>query len=376
MKRLASIHVRCPGSSLAVARRGFSLIELLVAIIILGLGLLGLAALFPVVIREQRIGTDNVLGVTVSNSARAKLGSTQWERGCAEWSPTAPEALPSSWSMLRDSPFGLAQGARSNGPGEAPAGPGQQWELGEWWIPEITDSFGVWSVGTTLIGDPRINNRRCGVPLAARLYPGEGDPQMVWDFAVQRISDFDFSTGPLSDRLRAAIFVRRVDPRIRTGSYSLREVLLDPNGTLPFADRRFPVGADNDNVPTLDGTNGSNGLRYANLMVARFRTDFQIRVGQAGADINRLTGVNLTTPVGRLMAQLGQKFVDNLGNIYTVVEIERPTTGGDLVALRISPGLPAAALRQPAGVSGRTNLQQLLFSPQVPAAVVLTEITP
>ncbi len=61
-------------------RRAFSLIEILIAVIILGLGLLGLAALFPVVIREQRIGTDNVLGVTVANSARAIVDGPDWSR--------------------------------------------------------------------------------------------------------------------------------------------------------------------------------------------------------------------------------------------------------------------------------------------------------
>ncbi len=379
MKRLNSTlryRVCLPGSAKCPAiRRGFSLIELLVAIIILGLGLLGLAALFPVVIREQRIGTDNVLGVTVSNSARATLTSTSWERGCRAWSSTS--GTPSAWAMLRDSTNGLASGARASAPGLAPNGPAQEYELGQWWIPEITESVGLWPVGTTMIGDPRINDRKCGVPLATRIYPNDGEPQMVWDFAIQRVPDFNFNTGPDRDRLRAAVFVRRIDPRVRIGSRSLREVLLDPDGTLPLSERRFPVGADMDNLPTLDGSNGNGGAGYAKLMVATYQTDFQARSAAAGADITRLTDIDTEEPIGRLMAQLGQKFVDNLGNIYTVIEIETPPgAAAGLVDIRISPSMPESAIRITAGGRGLRNLQQLLFSPQVPAAVVLTEIDP
>lgn len=362
--------------SLPMSPRGFSLIELLVAIIILGLGLLGLAALFPVVIREQRIGTDNVLGVTVSNSARATLTGTRWEVACERWAASDPYRLPSVWELLRVSNRGLSQGARVTN-GSPPAGPGQRYELGEWWLPEITSGVGQWPLGTTIVGDPQSTDRQSGVPLAARLHPSEGEPQFVWDFALQRISDFDYNTGPLSDRMRAVVFVRRIDPRIRTGNRTLREVLLDPSGTLPLADQRVPVGADAMNLPTLDGTDGNNGARYATPMIATMLEHFRVRTQPNSQEFPVLTDVDITEPVGRLMAQLGQKLVDNLGNIYTVVEVARPQGAAEgMVDLRITPAIPLWAMRQPEGASGQTNLRQLIFTPQVPAAVVLTEIDP
>ena len=51
------------------AVRGFTLIEVLIGVLVLSLALLGLGALFPVVLREQRIARETVLGVSVQRSA-------------------------------------------------------------------------------------------------------------------------------------------------------------------------------------------------------------------------------------------------------------------------------------------------------------------
>ena len=59
------------------SRRAFSLIEVLLAIFILGIGVISIAALFPAGIAQQRLSVDDMMGPIVANSAmdviRSKL---------------------------------------------------------------------------------------------------------------------------------------------------------------------------------------------------------------------------------------------------------------------------------------------------------------
>ncbi len=54
-------------------RRAFSLVELLLAVFILGIGIIGISALFPVGIIQQRQATDDVMGPIVADNAMALL---------------------------------------------------------------------------------------------------------------------------------------------------------------------------------------------------------------------------------------------------------------------------------------------------------------
>jgi prepilin-type N-terminal cleavage/methylation domain-containing protein len=54
-------------------RRAFSLIEVLLAIFILGIGVISIAALFPAGIAQQRASVDDILGPTVANNAISLL---------------------------------------------------------------------------------------------------------------------------------------------------------------------------------------------------------------------------------------------------------------------------------------------------------------
>ncbi len=71
-----------PGS----ASRAFSLVEILIAILILGLGLLGLGAVFPAVIAQQRGAVEKTQGAAVAASAAATV-STNSAKTCPARSP-------------------------------------------------------------------------------------------------------------------------------------------------------------------------------------------------------------------------------------------------------------------------------------------------
>lgn len=58
----------------AVSRwRGFSLIEVLLAVFILGIGVISIAALFPAAIAQQRLSVDDITGPIVAQNALATL---------------------------------------------------------------------------------------------------------------------------------------------------------------------------------------------------------------------------------------------------------------------------------------------------------------
>ncbi len=88
-------------------RRGFSLIELLLAIFILGVGIISVAAVFPAGIIQQRRTQDDVLGPVIAEAAMATIRSkvTQSDFGTFEefgiFGPAAflglDQPFPNSW---------------------------------------------------------------------------------------------------------------------------------------------------------------------------------------------------------------------------------------------------------------------------------------
>jgi Tfp pilus assembly protein PilV len=237
------------------------------------------------------------------------------------------------------------------------------------------------------------------LPLADRLSPLEvsrgASPQFVWDLALRRRApmhrpintppgsspatpDMFPPLTPESSEVEATIFVRRLDPRIRpSGNVSLVRALIDP--TVGTADRRWPLSVDNNGVPTQDGLyDGAFYSRPQTALVVYNRVNgpdgrpMRDRITLAGAG----NPGNIDT-IFQFMAQPGQKLVDNLGNVHTVLGPDERAPQ-DAYAIRLARSAPESvgfANDTSSDQLGRTQpLKQVVFTPQIPAAVILTTL--
>lgn len=408
--------------------RAFSLIEILISILILALGVLGLGALFPVVIREQRIGNDAVNGVTVSNNARILLTVPNWASTLPFQGTNAHPYLGNTkrlWERLRFERLddgrswttvsnGLATGFQvSNREVRL-----QTYAMGEWFVGDQNRPMCNPNSGAARIGLPTFENTTntpdiyfgteavasgVNIPMARRLYPEDDpSPQYVWDFIVQRVPGFRFYNGttfesdPNDDGLRAAVFVRRIDQRIRTPN---GETLLEAfSANPPLA---FPVGEDDSGdpqrtgLPTLDGTGKYSAIRTLEV-------EFWHDSGTPGQSFRDRLYISPNTGLapGRLrtefalLRQPGQKIVDNLGNVYTVVGFGNEpavngaadvdgTAGGDYIKIDppISPdvldSMCAPAIRITTSQNDyKRAIRQIAYTAQTPVSITLVDILP
>ncbi|HVU65078.1 MAG TPA: hypothetical protein VHC70_13940 [Phycisphaerales bacterium] len=442
----------------------FTLIEILISILILALGMLGLGVLFPVIIREQRIGTDAVAGVAVANNARDILTSGQWgtalpNRTGSTLHPARDRALGGSdgfatqwlWEVLRDSQVtskytaiptrvrsGLGTGYVFNSSTHRDF---QDYGQGEWYVdlinndPNTTGATGPVPVGTTAIGLPdkypdpsgsgTVPQPNFAVPVGAsltdakvyghinlsvaqRLYPIDPyrPPQFVWDFAIQRKADMVITNAPDADDLRAVVFVRRIDTRIRLAPGISNLFAALPEANPPVADQRVPVGEDANGNPTLDGTNGDSanpGPRYSTIKTCEVEFFYQPstanlnhpdRLYLPNTLVNPRVSISTIKLLFSQMKQPGQKLVDNLGNVYTVVGsgnesgVNAKDLDGDGSAdyVRVDPPVPvgpsqaspavteAGATYPASGDTVRRAIWQVCFTPQVPVAVSVFDL--
>jgi len=219
------------------------------------------------------------------------------------------------------------------------------------------------------------------IPVGARLIPppfAGGDPQYVWDMALRM--------EPGSRRVQAAIFVRRVDPRIRvTGENTLS--LLLTNKTFDADPSAFPVAVDASWRPVAGD---APGAFYAVPMTADIRR-FQPgnpgtsglwdndgdglfeRIKLARSEGSQAAGYPPLATLNELVGQPGQKLVDNFGAVRTVIEVD---AAGWIV---ISPPYTLAQAQGgiPPGFGNTVDpsrAQQVVFTPQVPVAVEVVRV--
>jgi prepilin-type N-terminal cleavage/methylation domain-containing protein len=329
------------------ARAAFTLVEVLIAVLIIAIGILAIGSVIPVGVVLQRNASDAALGVSVVDSTRSMLstrpefnrltvpgpstGQAGWGVWLSDptWSPsTGQDAF--LWEMLEPSEFD-----------------------------KTTGRFELDAQGGTASDDAVLT-------VFDRLWPKTQDPQtapqFVWDFVGRRIAPLPGQPA----QLQLAVFVRRIDTGIvpRPGTTLLEllvEDLQDPNGT-GKADR-LPLGmVESSFQPTRDGT----GV-YASIQ------SLQVK-GTVNSPRDRLVLTSTNKGLRQVASQPGQRLIDNLGNIYTVVGLVETT--GNSTTITIDPPVPAW-VRYPGGnTDEELSLRQVVFTPQIPAAVEVVTLTP
>lgn len=370
------------------SRHAFSLVEVLISIVVLALGLLGLAAVFPAVIVEQRVASDAVQGVSMEKSV------VEWIEGNAAFrqrSVNDDDAVPSNrrgWRLL------LAQ---------------PEWSTkGSWVVPLLTSDPPQADTGITL--DPVSGGMQVGVGgvrtinvwLADRLYPSAfsspNDPRFVWDFAARRVEAGKRYVNQTSipewadDSVQLVFFVRRIDAGIRLRNVNtLAEAFgLDPMNQPAVANRRVPVAVVPDTAvnsargtPTMDGFGGDVAPNYSPITV--FSYTFLVNDQGPNPSYDRIVpdAVSPEDPRTRnpfypvdarpYVSQVGQQFVDQLGVVHRVVEVVQASTESppNPLYLRIDPPLNR---RVPEKAAELQESKRMLYTPQLPVAVVVKTI--
>lgn len=374
---------------------GFTLIEVLIGVLVLGLGLLGVAAVFPVVVRQQRVATETVVGLSVERSAesylRAHTGFNEsmmpggsWRVNMSVWDKWRREQNRSRMDYITSS--GTVSGAsRWEVPYVEPNGTaadrGTLYPVGKGGLPELRVPLRdrLWRLPYS-DRDANASDERYG-----------NEPRYVWDLAWRRI-DLGSPTVPDDDNVQIAVFVRRVDASIRVARASIADpndplrtqrptrttrmsdVLISrfPSDPVPAADRRVPVAVEasgpSAGLPTLNGQ-GNYGNMFT-VRVARV-TDED---GDAADPSRVLRRFELDTSAPamarRLARQLNQKLVDTLGNVYTVVRLDDDNPD----AFFVDPPAPAG-VGGPEGRAAR-GWFDVLTTPQVAASAGVFTVKP
>jgi prepilin-type N-terminal cleavage/methylation domain-containing protein len=358
---LRSLQARTARSNAPRAAKGFTLIEVLMGVLVLGLGLLGLAAVFPAVVLQQRQAGDAVEGEGVALAAESML------RGTEAFTGVVRDAGP---------PAGTYAGAINSLTRDAAFSPFSQWEAN----PTTADAvFAVDSLNGALnlnlrpitfsgTGTPTPLART--IPVSQRVIPAvkrpEGaandvswrevaqrgdEPRFIWDATFRRVK----ALGPLGpsstgDAVQAAIFVRRIDTGIRAigDAQPLSRRLLGGN--------ILPIAVDANGVPQLNGVG-----EYSTIQVAT-------------ADRFSERELQLDTPVlpanlRPFLAQVGQKLVigdrDSEPGVYEVRSVRRAQAPATGLFIELDKNLPRSLTNDPDIT--------VVFTPQIPVAVKLVK---
>jgi type II secretory pathway pseudopilin PulG len=327
--------------------RAFSLVEVLIAVLVLALGLLGLGAVFPVVVRQQRIATQTTLGLSAREATKQILVNNENFRPGGR-----------GWAALREY-------VRDNGG-----------RTGFWVSVAVEPNTGNYIMDPA----PGDSGGPVVLPLSQRLHPlpfsSDSAPRFVWDIAA-RVTEPLNADSPMI----VSIFLRPIDPGIRPGRYenddgqivpySLVRTLAGSPPDISLANKRFPISVDDEGRPTFDGRNAGSGGNYA-VPIAAEATSPGVDKTPDEIYVTRMLrkGTDLDVAIS-VLAQPGQKFLDRNGYVYTVTG---STNLGDGKLILFTPTLVDA---DGDGRIEQAELSPILFVPQAPAVdpIVFT-VTP
>jgi Tfp pilus assembly protein PilV len=371
---------------------GFTLIEVLIGVLILALGLLGLGAIIPLIVRQQRQASDMSLGAECARVAESIL-------------TTRPDMDPASkgrvgWDAWLN---------RGNWSGPVTGSPGANAYLWEHWSTSVTPNEMDSQTGDFTISDSSVSPAFfAAFPVTERLWPNETvqgadmvplgmdpyRPQFVWDFIARRLpTPAGTALDPEVRKLQVAVFVRRIDLNIRIPrgpipstrppqSFSLLDVLRQasylPGGSQYYA---VPVCAYGPNAgaqkyrPTNTGVIPGGVPNYSEPIGLTGTSFVAATFDPAERDIIEFTNLSVTDNIWVLISQPGQKLLDNLGNVYTVVGPPEDAAPGAM-ELEVDPPVPAWVPDPTTTVAnGPAQFRQIVFTPQIPAAIHVFTIT-
>jgi len=363
------------------APAGFSLIEVLISIVVLAIGLLGLGAVFPVVVAQQREVSDTVQGISL-------------ERSVADY-------LAGHWLLNEASKVNVNSGAIETGGrrGWAVLTADRNWSPplaepkfpdGDWVLTNpATDLFSITggigmdpARGDMLVGPANADpSRTLYLPVTERLVPApyssDADPRFVWDFVARRVEAGDGHVNGETategqrraedDQVQVAVFVRRIDSGIRVQQNMVLADVLTGNGRAADEQslRRVPVGADQYGRPTLDGM-GEPGRNYSQIQSIAY--EFVPGQGNERYQRDRII-IDPRDDNERLQPfarQIGQQLVDQWGEVHTVKGFEEEND-----AYIITPPVTSRAV----SYLDTSNLPlRMVFTPQVPASVAVVTV--
>jgi|GEM_PF-4363667 len=388
------------GTTLAINRlqSAFTLIEVLMGVLILSLALLGMAAVFPVVAREQRLARESVAGNSAANSVDSYIRSSSMFSQPADVDANGMVQTRYGWDLLLgdDSTIKTDWSKETKVTGKIIVN-GAEISTPRYY----TDWEGMRFAANGTATFPAAGNIQ--IPVNQRIWPqrvnAEDTPLLVWDMVARRATGGNEATRDDDDRVQAVIFVRRIDASIRV-----------PNGSTLWdaltSGVAIPISSYTDSgAPSLSGERSSRPplQDYSQVCVvsaSKGRIPIAVRKGDAPTilklersnntggkpwqqrEIRGSTGEADYKDAVALAMQVGQKLVDPFGTVYTVVDVgnikdtfDKADSAADDYRLKsgeilITPGLTPEALQAFAETPGRLDF---IFTPQVPVEVLVRE---